>query len=126
MSGFILEKSGCTGVMPWAYMSSSRDPYNDFDGKDMCIAYPSKEEPIPTLAWEAIREGVDDVRYLTTLKELIKKQKDTRKVQRAKKVISEIMDKISLNVSESLFDLTDKDLQDLRWRIAQEIMRLRR
>ena len=39
------------------------------------VTYPSKEGPVPTLQWEALREGVDDVRYLTALKILLTRVK---------------------------------------------------
>lgn len=153
MAGLILWKSGASGVMPYCYMSSGGDPYNDFEkgcAKDMNIVYPSREGPVPTLSWEAMREGVDDIRYLTTLAELIKKEKNPGKAQKAKKVIADIihrvslikkgenpdkaqkankviediMRRVSLNPSEALFDFTEEDLQNFRKKIAQTIIEL--
>ena len=34
--------------------------------RDHVVAYPSANGPIPTLQWEALREGIDDLRYLQT------------------------------------------------------------
>ena len=33
----------------------------------MLTVYPGDPNPIPTTQWEALREGIDDIRYLTTL-----------------------------------------------------------
>lgn len=83
------------GVLTVDYMSSSysdfpptaRDlgsPYDDFDtvqrqGKsvyrDIAMVYPPINNPIPTLGWEAIREGFDDLRYVETLRDRISQLK---------------------------------------------------
>lgn len=54
----------------WHYQALSGDPFYDFDGtaRDWCAAYPGPDGPIPTLDWESIREGIDDMRYIATLK----------------------------------------------------------
>lgn len=67
-------------MAPWDYMSWVNNPYDDFDNgtayySDMEIAYPTWNDPIPTIEWEATREGVDDARYMTTLQNLITKSK---------------------------------------------------
>ncbi len=102
LAGLYLCKSGLTGVMPWAYMAYNDDPYNDFDGpsKDMCIAYPSQEGPIPTVSWEAFREGVDDCRYWAAVKGQAGAQR--------------ILDRLSLSNSHNLATVTAGDLQSLR------------
>jgi hypothetical protein len=106
LAGLFLCKSGLNGVTPWDYMGYDGDPFNDFDGpgKDMCIAYPSQEGPIPTLSWEAFREGVDDCRYWEAAKERPEAQ--------------EILDKMSWSDSENCVSLTAEDLQRLRSRLA--------
>ena len=40
-----------------------------------CFVYPSPDGPVPSIAWEAIREGIDDRRYISTLTKLIEKAK---------------------------------------------------
>ena len=129
MAGLILWKSGATGVMPWVYMGNNSDFYNETDkGLDkigyMNTVYPSKEGPIPTLGWEAIREGVDDVRYLATLAALIEKEPDPGKARQAQKVMDEIIKGVPLNPSDALFSLTEEDLQNCRKKIARAIIEL--
>jgi len=55
----------------WHYQCPNGDPWNDLDGdaRDWCAAYPGEDgELVPTIDWEALREGVDDMRYIATLK----------------------------------------------------------
>lgn len=56
----------------WAYQWPMEDAFNDLDGfsRDWCYTYPHKTGPLPTVEWEAIREGVDDLKYLTLLERL--------------------------------------------------------
>ena len=79
-SGFFLWKSGYDGIFPYVYQAFSADPPvspyqtdvrppNNF--KVFCVTYPAQDQPVPTLQWEAIREGIDDVRYLQVLEALI-------------------------------------------------------
>jgi hypothetical protein len=55
----------------WHYQAFNGDPWNDLDGnaRDWCVAYPGEDgELVPTIDWEGLREGVDDMRYIATLK----------------------------------------------------------
>jgi hypothetical protein len=70
--GFGLWRMGYSCLIPWHYQApaSGSNPFCDFDGTygDWCMAYPGPEGiPIPTQRWEAVREGIDDGRYLYTL-----------------------------------------------------------
>ena len=58
---------------PWIYNSYGSDPFDAEDGHDFGYAFPSPEDggPVPTRLWEAFREGVDDLRYIYTLEQLI-------------------------------------------------------
>jgi len=61
------------------YYSYNGNPLDDTDGPhlrghDFAYAAPDPEDPdrlVSTRHWEAYREGIDDMRYLATLEELI-------------------------------------------------------
>jgi len=55
---------------------------DDFDAKkkEHNSLYPSAEGPILTLQWEAFREGIDDVRYLTYYDQLLNQLEDQDQV----------------------------------------------
>ncbi len=53
--------SGVKGCSHWCYFDA---------GARLSYVYPAKGELIPTIGWEAVREGIDDYRYLATLRRL--------------------------------------------------------
>ena len=79
--GLVLWKAGYDGAMDYAYHTSMGHVWNDFDHKtyrDHNFTYPTVDGVIDTIQWEGWREGVDDVRYLTTLLKTIQKAKVSR------------------------------------------------
>ena len=52
--------SGVKGCAHWAYFCQPHLSY----------VYPTQEDLVPSIGWEAIREGIDDYRYLKTLEQL--------------------------------------------------------
>lgn len=80
LGGVLVWRSQFTGSYTWTLLREKNDPYNDFDGfghgerKEACTVYPTPDRKgiIPTLQWEAIREGIYDHRFLTTLDGMIK------------------------------------------------------
>ena len=68
--GLVLWKADFDGAMDYAYQHSFGYIWNDFDHdryRDHVFAYPTDDGVIGTIQWEGFREGVDDVRYLSTL-----------------------------------------------------------
>jgi hypothetical protein len=68
--GIQLLCAGYDGAMDYAYQHGFGHIWNDFDDpgyRDHVFAYPTSDGVVPTIQWEGFREGVDDVRYLTTL-----------------------------------------------------------
>ncbi len=71
--GLLLWASNYDGSMPYAYQHCFGSCWNDIDHpsyRDHNLTYPTVDGVIDTLAWEGYREGVDDVRYVTTLENL--------------------------------------------------------
>ena len=83
-AGYLFWKTGARAQASWAFCRPHEDVFNDFDGsqanaaepKEQVTAYPHFLRPddwstyqgaIPTIAWESLREGVDDYLYLYTL-----------------------------------------------------------
>jgi hypothetical protein len=68
--GLRVWQSKYDGVMLYAYQDGFGAIWNDFDHptfRDHVFAYPTVDGVVDTIAWEGFREGVDDVRYLSTL-----------------------------------------------------------
>ena len=88
-AGLFFWKTGAKSQVTWTFSRPHADPFNDFDGtpendsepKDQTTVYPHLLRPndwstyqgsIPTVAWEALREGYNDYLYLHTLAEAVK------------------------------------------------------
>ncbi|MBN1445541.1 MAG: hypothetical protein JW957_05495 [Candidatus Omnitrophica bacterium] len=75
--GLLLWKMGYDGIFNYVYQhSSGNNGWNDFDDakmRDLNYTYSTVNGVIDTLAWEGLREGIDDVRYVKTLEKVIEK-----------------------------------------------------
>lgn len=127
---------------PWAYLAGmGKDPFDDFDSggklgawwRDCMCVYPTKEGPMPTQHWEAMRAGVDDVRYLYTLEQAIARarprasgdDKLRAEVAKAESLVSEILSQIdSRDAAKTAARLTPRVLQQIRRRLAEQLARL--
>jgi len=63
--GLAMWRIGYDGSMTWAYANTQGDRVNQTMVWSMI--YRTDDGVVDTLHWEGVREGVDDVRYLTTL-----------------------------------------------------------
>ena len=95
--GISLWASGYDGAMPYAYQHGMGDAWNDFDHpkfRDHNFTYPTIDGVIDTIEWEGFREGVDDVKYLTTLESMIEvNAKNDQSVARARRFLDELRSK---------------------------------
>jgi hypothetical protein len=78
--GLLLWQENYDGAMDYAYQHGFGTVWNDFDShgnsyRDHNFTYPTVDGVIDTIQWEGFREGVDDVRYLTTLLRLVEEKK---------------------------------------------------
>ena len=86
LSGLLLWKSRAAGISPYCYQHlpvPPSSPYDDFDDwdagtpadtrplRDHMATYPARSGSIPTVQWEGLREGINDLRYLTTLQKAL-------------------------------------------------------
>ncbi len=72
--GLVHYKANYDAALLYAYYEGTPNIWNDFIKsnryRNFCIVYPTRDGVIDTLAWEAFREGIDDIRYATLLKRL--------------------------------------------------------
>lgn len=69
-NGLWLWQQNLPGAWPYTYFDANSDPFDDWSGKlrgGYCTVYPTADGIIPTIQWEAYREGIQDMRYLATL-----------------------------------------------------------
>ena len=121
----------------WCWNYYIGNPWDDFDrgqsDADWVAVYPSVDgvEPVRTLAIEAAREAIDDVRYLKTLEQLVAKRDPERwkvlsaEIKRRQKAM---FDGIKLDErvnADSDFFITARndDVERLRSFVIEEIMK---
>jgi len=113
--GLALWKADYDGVCDYAYQCTmGKKIWDDFDFeryRDHVMAYPTINGVIPTIQWEGWREGVDDVKYLTTLIKKIESKSESKKLKALQKV-------------NGLLHMIEKEesLKKIRWEIIQEII----
>jgi len=75
--GFGFWRSGYRGLIPWIYQYNQGNPWNYLDGQfsDVFVRSADDGTPIPVVNWEVYREGIDDMRYITTLEHWIERAK---------------------------------------------------
>ncbi len=82
--GFGAWRWGVKGVAPWTYQmsqGSNGNPFTVLDGPEIMVTYPGREGVLSTPVWEAVREGINDYRYIYRLERLIasaRKRKGSR------------------------------------------------
>jgi len=121
----------------WIYQSFHEDPYDDTDGRngDLAYAYPDPERnyapTIPTLRWEGVREGIDDLRYLYTLEQAIgAAEGDPAKVE-AVAAAHALLDSLQADLNDYgpeargvIAYFEPEDYRRYRWQMAQAIVQL--
>jgi hypothetical protein len=131
-SGFGFYRRPAEAMYYWHYQAYNGDPFNDFDGtaRDWCAVYPGKDGPIPTMDWEAIREGVDDLRTIATLQELATRAEQGTEAQRqvAAAARQELATILAIDSTQNQTDfaatLSHDEFAQLRWRLVKRILAL--
>ncbi|NLF94722.1 MAG: hypothetical protein GX564_12625, partial [Oligosphaeraceae bacterium] len=134
---------GWEGKYFWNLASQRGNAFNDFDRpeKDAMALYHHEGEYIPTLQLEALREGIDDLRYLTTLEKLLAEAAQSPRLpaqQRAAEITRELAalkeslplqiiggDSVNGNFSNNGRSSWDcRNFQRYRWRFASLALQL--
>jgi len=106
--GYYLAKArqyGCSGQYEFALQSVGSDPYYPLDARedDLCMLYTtSSGELVPVVRFERIREGIDDYRYILTLRRLMEENPGTMPAEYAELFLSALMDQITFGDPASI------------------------
>ena len=126
--GLALWKADYDGAMTFAYQWAYGHIWNDFDSekfRDHCFSYPTINGVVGTIQWEGFREGVDDVRYITTLEQAIEKAGDTEIARTARRWLAGLKAEFpQQKVGWKSQPTPPKDLEQIRSRAASWINQL--
>ena len=124
--GLLLWKFDYDGASTNAYQHTFGTTWNDFDHRTYrahTMAYPTVDGVVDTIAWEGYREGVDDVRYVTTLQEAVKGAKGSGNPEREGAIASarDYLSKLKAGT-----DIETGDLDAIRGEIIGHMLELHR
>ena len=100
--GFWPMKAGLKGVSNWVYTWRFETKVPDGN----TYVFPEKDGPVPTTCWEAVREGIDDQRYLLTFRRVAEeaaKSGDPKRMELAAKLRrgeEEFISRVPINRSQ--------------------------
>jgi hypothetical protein len=135
-AGYLLYRTGLGGsplygAFPGPYQyAPGGDPFNETAAspaggerapRPQMTTYPARDGVIDTLQWEAAREGVDDVRYLTNLKTYLRDLKDLEIYKDATDQAEAFLQKA---MTRPLAALPPGELQTIRRGIADQALKL--
>ena len=131
--GFGFYRRPAEAMFYWHYQCYQGDPYDDFDGtcRDHCAVYPGPDgEQVPTIDWESLREGVDDMKYIATLKQyaarVANRPGGTAAATQALAVLEDVLggdDRVNKYTFRD--DLSDDEYHALRRKLVDAILALR-
>jgi len=130
--GFGFYRFPAEAMYYWHYQSINGDAWNDLDGdaRDWCAVYPGENgELVPTIDWEGLREGVDDMRYIATLKQYAALASKTPDGKDAAKAALNVLDDVlagdpAATQYDFRSDLSDDAYHSLRRRLVDAILTL--
>jgi len=98
---------GMSSWGPGTTQNSRGNPFEDLDSpySDWFIFFPHPGGPLPTPNWEAVREGIDDIRYVYQLEKLCsqKSEEHPEEVTMAEQFLDEI---------RGMCDFDDREIRD--------------
>lgn len=147
LTGWLFYKTKADAEVSWTFVRPHEDPFNDFDGinankvepKDQCTTYPWFSRPndysslidiIPTIQWEAIREGINDYCYAYTLSKMIeevkkRKGKDWEKLAReAEETLRAVEESVPWGNEVGKRGYSNKELMEARSLLGKELERV--
>ena len=145
-SGLFAWKSRSDGFIPYCQLGpdprTGVDVYHEILGKGLgCkslrVVYPTVGESIPTIQWEASREGIDDLKYVATLEHLIvraEKLSDPpvkEAIGEARKTLLTMSDRLAPLLKEQFYSsgkplpVSQADLSNFRNMVSEHIIALK-
>ncbi len=133
--GYYTWRQDLDGMSSWGpgtTQNSRGDPFEDLDSpfSDWFIFFPHPGGPLPTPNWEALREGIDDIRYVYQLEKLCsqKSAEHPEEVAMAEQFLDEIRGMCDIDdraIINDFGDWTPERFDSLRKQVVTWIVRLR-
>ncbi|MFH1742443.1 MAG: PQQ-binding-like beta-propeller repeat protein [bacterium] len=102
-----------TGIGYWCY-NSGGDPWTRVEHEYMLV-YPGRSGPVTSRRWEAVREGIEDFRILTALKERLNATGNARLKEDARARIGHLLE-------ISLPEMIDQSFKEMNIGLGRNVM----
>jgi hypothetical protein len=131
-AGWLLWRSNLYGAYIPAYQTCfGTDPYDESSAganasqiafRPQMLTYPAKDGVIDTVQWEAVREGINDARYLTTMYAAARECKD---IHIQPDLVNSALAYATSFEQGPLLLLSEQDYDNARAKIADYAVKLR-
>ena len=112
--GYYTWRQDLDGMNSWGFNTAENSrahPYEDLDHEreDWNLAYPHPGGPLPTPNWEALREGIEDIRYVDQLEKLCRARAASNpdEVARAETFLDAIRDMCDIDDRQMINEFGD-------------------
>ena len=132
--GYYTWRQDLDGMNSWGpgtTENSRGNPYEDLDHEltDYALTYPHAGGPLATPNWEALREGIDDIRYVYQLEKLcsrmaVKKPAETANAVKFLDSIRDLCDFDDRNIINDFGEWTPERFESLRNQVIEWILKL--
>jgi hypothetical protein len=124
---------GVKGVTPWTFQMSqgcNGNPFTVLDGPEVMVAYPGPKGLLSTPNWEAVRDGINDYKYVFLLEQLIatEQAKGNPEAFRIKRQLEEFKSNLGRGPREVEYDYGDwppQSFDQRREQIVRWILQLK-
>ncbi len=103
-------RSGASGIGYWCYNANSENPWGRIKF-EYNLVYPGRTKPVTSRRWEAVREGIEDYRILSALKNIAAENQNLN---------SGLQEKINQLLESGLIDLVDPGYQAMKLGVSRE------
>jgi hypothetical protein len=132
--GYYTWRQDLDGMSSWGpgtTQNSRGDPFEDLDNpfSDWFIFFPHPGGPLPTPNWEALREGIDDIRFIYQLEKLCrqKSEEHPEEVAMAEQFLDDIRGMCDFDdreIAEDFGDWTPERFDSIRKQVVSWIIKL--
>jgi hypothetical protein len=107
--GYHAWRQDLDGINSWGFNTAENsrgNPYEDLDhgNSDYNLAFPHTGGPLPTPNWEAVREGIEDVRFIYQLEKLLDAKTNSAAAGAARDFLAELRSRCDIELNRMAYE----------------------
>ena len=108
-AALLAKRHGATGIGYWCYNAGRENPWGRIQF-EYNLVYPGRTKPVTSRRWEAVREGIEDNRILSSLQQFLDDDE----------MNSELRLRIETLLNERLAELVDPGFRAMKLGLSRE------